>query len=157
MVQLRLDRRLSGRVNPSEVLRLAVERARQRIAESAAQPDPTLFLWFRQVTGEALAEIHRTHLAAVCDVRPDVSLYRGPLPDAPSISLAAQLLGQMTTAGEEATRARHKLLLQEALNTMDSVDREVLVLRHFERLGNDETALVLGISKSEASNGFIRR
>ncbi len=46
--------------------------------------------------------------------------------------------------------------LQDVLNGMDPLDREILTLRHFEMLDNDETAAVLGISSSEASHGFIR-
>ena len=46
--------------------------------------------------------------------------------------------------------------IQEALNGMDAIDREVLTLRHFEHLSNEETALVLGLSKSAASNRYIR-
>ena len=49
-----------------------------------------------------------------------------------------------------------KLRLQEALNTMDPLDREVLVLRHFEELSNRETAEVLGIQKSAASKRYVR-
>jgi RNA polymerase sigma-70 factor, ECF subfamily len=48
------------------------------------------------------------------------------------------------------------LIVQEALNGMDPIDREVLVLRHFEQLSNDETALVLGLKKSAASQRYIR-
>jgi DNA-directed RNA polymerase specialized sigma24 family protein len=51
---------------------------------------------------------------------------------------------------------RNKLIVQEALNSMDPIDREVLALRHFEHLSNDETALVLGLRKSAASNRYIR-
>jgi len=39
---------------------------------------------------------------------------------------------------------------------MDPIDREVLALRHFEHLFNDETAQVLGLTKSVASNRYIR-
>ena len=39
---------------------------------------------------------------------------------------------------------------------MDPIDREVLALRHFEHLSNDETALLLGLRKSAASNRYIR-
>ena len=55
-----------------------------------------------------------------------------------------------------AIRAEHKLILQEALNGMDPIDREVLTLRHFEYLSNDETAQVLGLTKSAASNRYVR-
>ena len=40
-----------------------------------------------------------------------------------------------------------KIRLQEALNGMDPIDREVLALRHFEQLSNAETAQVLGLEQ----------
>ena len=46
--------------------------------------------------------------------------------------------------------------LQDVLNSMDPMDREVLILRHFEELGNGETAQVLGITKSAASSRYVR-
>ncbi len=72
------------------------------------------------------------------------------------MSLAEQLLGRLTSASQAAIRAEHKLLVQEALNRMDAIDREVLTLRHFEQLSNEETALVLGLKKSAASNRYVR-
>ena len=62
----------------------------------------------------------------------------------------------MTSATQAAIRAEHKLLVQDALNSMDALDREVLVLRHFEHLSNDETAIALGLKKSTASQRYIR-
>jgi RNA polymerase sigma-70 factor (ECF subfamily) len=53
-------------------------------------------------------------------------------------------------------RAETQLRLQEALNSMEPLDREVLTLRHFEMLTNEETAQVLGIKKTTASNRYIR-
>ena len=53
-------------------------------------------------------------------------------------------------------RSEMQLRLQEALNRMDPVDREVLVLRHFEELSNADTAQVLGLEKTAASNRYIR-
>jgi RNA polymerase sigma-70 factor (ECF subfamily) len=90
------------------------------------------------------------------DAGQEVSLHRGPFPQASAVSLAAQLLGKMTSASKAAIRAEHKLIVQEALNGMDPIDREVLTLRHFEDLTNDETALVLDLSKAAASNRYIR-
>jgi RNA polymerase sigma-70 factor, ECF subfamily len=62
----------------------------------------------------------------------------------------------MTGASKAAIRAEHKLIVQEALNGMNPMDREVLALRHYEDLSNEETAQVLGRSKSAASNRYIR-
>jgi RNA polymerase sigma-70 factor (ECF subfamily) len=158
MIRLRLDRRLSGRVDSSDILQEAYLDVRKRIAEYARDPAAMPFhLWLRLVAGQRLTDIHRHHLGAqMRDAGMEVSLHRGPFPQADSISLAAQLLGKMTSASKAAIRAEHKLIVQEALNGMDPLDREVLALRHFEHLSNDETAQVLGLSKSAASNRYIR-
>ena len=158
MIRLRLDRRLSGRVDASDVLQEAYLDARKRIAEYARDPAAMPFpLWLRLIAGQRLTDVHRYHLGAqIRDAGQEVALHRGPFPQASSMSLAAQLLGQMTSASKAAIRAEHKLIVQEALNGMDPIDREVLALRHFEQLSNDETALVLGLSKAAASNRYIR-
>jgi RNA polymerase sigma-70 factor (ECF subfamily) len=158
MIRLRLDRRLSGRIDSSDVLQDAYLDVRRRITEYARDPSAMPFhLWLRLVTGQRLTDLHRHHLGSqMRDAGQEVSLHRGPFPQASSISLAAQLLGTMTSASKAAIRAEHKLIVQEALNGMDPIDREVLALRHFEHLSNDETALVLGLSKSAASNRYIR-
>ena len=90
------------------------------------------------------------------DAGQEVSLYRGALPQASSISLAAQLMGRLTSASHAAIRAETQIRLQEVLNGMDPMDREILALRHFEMLSNGETAQILGIKKSAASNRYIR-
>jgi RNA polymerase sigma-70 factor, ECF subfamily len=158
MIRLRLDRRLTGRVDSSDVLQEAYLDVRKRLVEYARDPPAMPFhLWLRLVTGQRLTDVHRYHLGAqMRDAGMELSLHRGPFPQADSISLAAQLLGKMTSASKAAIRAEHKLIVQEALNGMDPIDREVLALRHFEHLSNDETAQVLGLSKSAASNRYIR-
>ena len=158
MIRLRLDRRLSGRVDSSDVLQDAYLDVRRRLAEYARDPSAMPFhLWLRLVAGQRLTDVHRHHLGAqIRDAGMEVSLHRGPFPQADSVSLAAQLLGKLTSASQAAIRVEHKLIVQEALNGMDPIDREVLALRHFEHLSNDETAQVLGLSKSAASNRYIR-
>jgi RNA polymerase sigma-70 factor (ECF subfamily) len=158
MIRLRLDRRLSGRVDASDVLQEAYLDVRKRFAEYARDPAALPFpLWLRLIAGQRLTDVHRYHLGAqMRDAGQEVALHRGPFPQADSVSLAAQLLGKMTSASQAAIRVEHKLIVQEALNSMDPLDREVLALRHFEHLSNDETAQVLGLSKSAASNRYIR-
>jgi RNA polymerase sigma-70 factor (ECF subfamily) len=86
----------------------------------------------------------------------EVSLYRGALPAASSAALAAQLLGKHTSPTQAAVRAERMMRLQEALNTLDPMDREVLSLRHFEEMTLAETALSLGIAESAAAKRYIR-
>jgi RNA polymerase sigma-70 factor (ECF subfamily) len=157
MVKLRLDRRLQGRVDPSDVLQDAYLDVSKRAPEYSANPTMPFYLWLRFLTGQRLLALHRQHLGAqMRDAGQEVSLYRGALPQASSVSLAAQLLGRLTTPSIAAMRAEMQIRLQEALNSMDPMDREVLTLRHFEELSNNETAEVLGIQKSAASNRYIR-
>jgi RNA polymerase sigma-70 factor (ECF subfamily) len=157
MVRLRLDRRLQGRVDPSDVLQEAYLDLTARLPDYARDRTMPPFLWLRLVTGQRLMQVHRHHLgAALRDAGREVSLYRGALPQASSASLAAQLLGRLTTASQAAVRAERQLQLQAILNGMDPLDREILALRHFEGLSNGEAAAVLGLSKTAASNRYIR-
>jgi RNA polymerase sigma-70 factor (ECF subfamily) len=157
MVRLRLDRRLQGRVDPSDVLQDAYLDTAARLPDFARERPMPTYLWLRLVTGQRLGQVHRQHLgAAMRDAGREVSLYRGALPQASSASLAAQLLGRFTTASQAAVRAERQLQLQEILNGIDPMDREILALRHFEGLSNGEAAEVLGLSKQAASNRYIR-
>ena len=157
MVRLRLDRRLQGRLDPSDVLQEAFLDFARRAGEFAENPEVSFFLWLRTLTGQRLQMLHRQHLGAkMRDAAREISLHRGPMPQATSVSLAAQLLGHFTSASAKVARAEMQLLLQEALNGLDPIDREVLALRHFEELSNAETAEVLGIDPSAASSRHVR-
>ena len=154
---MRLDRRLQGRVDPSDVLQDAFLDITQRLPEYVAQPEMPFYLWLRLLTGQRLLALHRRHLGAqMRDAGQEVSLYRGALPQASSASLAAQLLGRLTSPTQAAIRAELQIKLQEALNELDPIDREILTLRHFEELTNNETATVLGLQKAAASNRYVR-
>ena len=157
MVRLRLDRRLQGRVDPSDVLQEAYLDFARRAGEFAENPEVSFFLWLRTLTGQRLQMLHRQHLGAqMRDAGREISLHRGPMPQATSVSLAAQLLGQLTSASAKVARAEMQIRLQEALNGMDPIDREILALRHFEELSNAETAEVLGLDPSAASSRYVR-
>ena len=157
VVALRLDRRLQGRVDPSDIIQEACIDASERLAEYVRQPDMPFFLWLRFLTGQRLLRVHRQHLGAeMRDVGREVSLYRGALPEATSAALAAQLLGRDTRPSEAAIRAERRIRLQEALNSMDPLDREVLALRHFEHLTNGEAARVLGLQEPAAAKRYVR-
>ncbi len=157
MVRLRLDRRLQGRVDPSDVLQEAYLDIAQRLPEYAKDRAYSPYLWLRLVTGQRLLQVHRRHLgAARRDAGREVSLYRGALPQASSVSLAARLMGRLTTPSNAAVRAERQLQLQAVLNGMDPMDREILALRHFEELSNGEASDVLGLSKTAANNRYIR-
>lgn len=157
MVRLRLSRRLQGRIDDSDVLQESFLEVAQRLAEYAEKPGLPFFLWLRHMTGLKLAEVHRRHLGTrMRDADREVSLHRGGLPEADSVSLAAQLLGQLTTPSQVAVKAETRIFVQEALNAMDPVDREVLALKHFEQLSMSEIAQALEMSKAGVGSRYLR-
>ena len=157
MVEMRLDTRLQARLDASDVVQEAYVDVTARLEEYLRDPKLPLFLWLRLVVGERLVRLHRHHLGAqMRDAGREVSLFRGALPAASSAALAAQLLGKHTSPTQAAVRAERILRLQEALNTLDPVDREILSLRHFEELTAAEAAGVLGIAESAAAKRYFR-
>jgi RNA polymerase sigma-70 factor (ECF subfamily) len=123
----------------------------ERLDDYLRDPKIPLFLWLRLVVGQRLLKLHRHHLGTqMRDAAREVSLYHGSLPAASSAALAAQLLGRYTSPTQAAVRAERILRMQEALNSLDPVDREIISLRHFEELTAAEAAQVLGIEESAA-------
>lgn len=157
MVELRLDQRLQSRFDASDVIQEAYLEITERLPEYLKEPRLPIFLWFRLVVGERLLKLHRLHLGAqMRDASREISLFQQSLPEASSAALASQLLGQYSSPTELAVRAERVLRLQEALNALGPLDREVLSLRHFEALSRTETAQVLGIEEGAAAKRYLR-
>jgi RNA polymerase sigma-70 factor (ECF subfamily) len=157
MVQLRMDRRLQGRLDPSDVLQEAYLEFSRSLADYLRNPDVPFFVWLRFITGRKLQALHRKHLGTkIREAGREISLNQAALPQASSLTLAAQLLGRFTSPSEAAGRAELQLRVQEALNSLEPLDRELLALRHFEQLTNSEAAQILEIGEAAASSRFIR-
>src|SRR5262245_54134759 len=157
MIALRLDARLQGRIDPSDVLQEAFVTASLRLAEYARNPAVPFYVWLRQLTGQQLALLHRHHLGTKQrDARREISLFGAAVAPASSAMLAKQLLGHEPRPSEAAMQAERILRVEEALNQMDPLDREVLALRHFEQLTTREVAQVVGVSENAASKRYLR-
>jgi RNA polymerase sigma-70 factor (ECF subfamily) len=109
------------------------------------------------VVGERLHKVHRQHLGTQARaVGREVSLYRGAVPQASSAALAAQLLDRHTSPTDAVLRAERIGRVQQALDSLQDVDREIVALRIFKQLSCAEAAQVLGIGKSAAAKRYIR-
>jgi RNA polymerase sigma-70 factor, ECF subfamily len=156
MVELRLDPRLRGRVDPSDVLQEVYLDAARRLPAYLAAPPLPFYLWLRQLAGTRLAKAHRHHLGTRGrDVRREV-LLGGGVPEASSAALADGLLGREGRPSEAVLRDELRDRLLAALDQLGPLDREVLALRHFEQLGNADVARVLGLSAAAASKRYVR-
>jgi RNA polymerase sigma-70 factor (ECF subfamily) len=156
MVELRLDRRLKGRVSASDVLQEAYIDALKRLPHLQADPDVPIFVWLHTVTMQRLIELHRQHLGAKArDADREVPLALPAGFEAGAERMAAVLV-DLTSPSEEAERAETIGKVHEALNSLDTIDREVLALRNLEELNNNEVAARLGIHPAAASKRHVR-
>jgi RNA polymerase sigma-70 factor, ECF subfamily len=106
MIRLRLDRRLQGRIDSSDVLQDVYLEVARRAGEYVAQPAMPPYLWLRFLTGQRLQTLHRHHLKVhMRDAGQEVSLRHRVTPQANSASLAEMLLGRFTSPTRAARRA----------------------------------------------------
>jgi len=149
MVELRIDARLSGRLDPSDVLQEAFLEAARRVERYVAEPLAPLYVWLRGLAWDMLVRLQRRHLGAAC------RSVRRELPAHSSVLLGRQAIASSTPSqkliDEEIRRRVHA-----SLESLDAIDREVLFMRHFEEMGNGEVARALGISDSAASMRYGR-
>jgi len=157
VVRFRLDQRLWGRVDPADILQETYLATSRRLADYLRNPKVPVFVWLRSMTEQVLVDIHRHHLGAQCrNAGLEVSLDQQDGAFVTSVSLAARLAADLTSPSQAAIRDEMLLKLRQAFASMDPIDREVLALRHFEELTNNDVADVLGLQKSAASNRYVR-
>jgi len=157
MIHFRIDPRLQGRMGTSDVVQEACLEAVQRLDDYLRDPRMPFFLWLRFITRQKLMALHRHHLGVQArDARREVGAYRLPTPATTSESVCERLLSDLPSPSEAAARAETQRILQDALDRMDPVDCEVLVLRHFEQLTNAEIAHEIGLDESAASKRYVR-
>ena len=157
LVQLRMHRRLQGRVDPSDVLQEAFLDAVRRADDFLENTQMSFFVWLRYLTLWRLGIIHKHHLGIQSrDPRREIGLFQGQLPQASSAALARMLVGRETSPSHGAQQSERRVRLEDALNRISPVDREMLLLRHFEELTNQEAADVLEINRTAAHNRYLR-
>lgn len=157
MVSVRMDPRIRGRVDQSDVVQDAFLEVARRLPEYLDSPGSPLFLWIRKIAGYKLIDVHRRHMGAQARrADQEMSIDRASRPAASSVWLAQYLVDRIDSPSQLVSRKETIAALQEALDSMNPDDREILVLRQFEELSNQEAAQELGIEPAAASKRFVR-
>jgi RNA polymerase sigma-70 factor (ECF subfamily) len=152
VVKLRLDPRLRARVDPSDVVQEAQLEAGRRLEAYLRQPALPFRLWLRQLAYDQLLKACRRHLgAARRAVAREVHL-----PDQSSLLLGQQLLPVPASPSQQLARKELARRVREAVSRLAEADREVVELRAFEGLSNQETARLLHIRPDAASQRYGR-
>ena len=153
----RLNPQLQGRVDPSDVIQETFVEAQNRLDDYLKDPKMSPWLWIRFLALQRLQINYRHHVQTKQrDARREVSLAKASYPAASSVHLASVLAGNCETPSERLRHQEQKLRLEEALEQMNPTDREILALRHFEQLSNQEVSEVLGLNVGATSQRYYR-
>lgn len=153
---LRIDARLAARVSADDVLQEAYVSAAQRCGHVEGTSEESLFLWLRLVTLQTLIDLHRRHVGTQAR---SVERETGAKPASgtgATVNWGVALPGSQTSPTELMRRGERFERLRGAIEQMSETDREVLLLRHFEELTNQEVATVLNIEQKAASIRYFR-
>ena len=153
MIDLRMHPLVRGRLDVHDVLQEAFVEIVERIREYTAEREVTFYVWVRFLVGQRLSQLHRRHLGAQAR---DVRRERPVVPEASSIAIASAFLDPGPTPSRQAIGGERRRALEEGLEQLKPLDREVLALRHFEELSNREVAQTLRIADSAASVRYVR-
>ncbi len=156
MVEFRLDPRIRGRLDASDVVQEAFFEISRRLQEYVQNPAVSPFVWMRQRTLQTMIDLQRRHFRDKRSPLRESAPVPGAVSDGTSIALASYLIAEMTSPSQAAVKAEEMMQLTQALESMNEIDREVLALRHFELLTNQQVAEILQLSITAASNRYVR-
>lgn len=156
MVRVRMDRRMAARVDASDVVQDVLIEASRRLPDYVRGPAMPFRLWLRQIAQDRMIDLHRRHRAQRRDVTREQSTGKAGLDDASSLDLAAQLIDSELTPAAHAIRQELQRRFYAALDELRDDDREIVLMRHVEQLGNGEVAEALGLTPAAAGMRYLR-
>ncbi len=157
MIQLRLDQRLMQRMDVSDVIQDVLMEANRRLKDYLANPVIPFHLWIRQIAKDRIIDAHRRHrVSAKRSIdREQPQSGKGP-PDQSTMELANQFRDQALTPAAAATQRELAEQIESAVQLLRENDREIILMRHYEQLNNQEIAQSLGLTEPAASMRYLR-
>ncbi|MEX0792439.1 MAG: sigma-70 family RNA polymerase sigma factor [Pirellulaceae bacterium] len=157
MIEMRLDRKIQRRVDASDIVQEVLVDANRRLTDYLADPKMPFHLWLRHMAKDRIIDAHRRHrVSSKRSVDREQNLAIGFNMDQSSVDLAAQICDTEATPAAAATMEELQRRFQAAIETMDPADREVIIMRHFEQLTNQDVAAALDLSAAAASMRYLR-
>jgi RNA polymerase sigma-70 factor (ECF subfamily) len=156
MIAIRLDKRISARVDPSDVVQEALKDAHRRLREYFDDPQISFYPWLRRIASDRLTDTHRIHLAAEKRSVLKEHAWTPDLNDESVAELAQSIVTSSVAPAEQAMQTELLARATAALLQLKAHDREILVMRYLEQLGVPEIAEVLGISQTAVTSRHLR-
>lgn len=149
----KIGTQMQRRIDASDVLQEVFLEANRRLGE-LAESDVPLIAWLRLLLRQKVIDFQRKHLGATKRAMSKERSIEHRVADVDSI--AQQLIASLTSPSMKAQRNELQLRIKAVLDELSILDRQVLVLRHFESKSNREVAEALGLSINAASNRYVR-
>ena len=156
LVQMRLDRAVGRRVDASDVVQDVLFEASRRLDDFIQDGKLPFHLWLRQLAKDRIVDMHRRHRAAqrrTVDREQPLAVQFG---DQSSLDLAAQLRDHELTPAAMVLRRELEERFLQAVDQLPEDDRDIILMRHFEHLGNSEVAKALGLTPPAAGMRYLR-
>ena len=157
MVQLRLDQKIQRRIDVSDVVQDVLIEANRRLADYVANPQMSFHLWLRQIAQDRIIDAHRRHRAsAKRSVARERPLAVPSADDRSTMDLAAQLCDSELTPAAAVAQEEMARCVERAISELPDQDCEIIIMRHYEQLSNQEIAQALGLTEPAASMRYLR-
>ncbi len=157
LVQLRLDRRVQQRVDVSDVVQDVMFEANGRLQAYLDNPVMAFHLWLRQIAWDHMIDAYRRHRkSAKRDMDREQPLVAAGGADQSTIELAGQLCDPELTPQAAAAQRELAQHVERTIELLDEQDREIILMRHYEHLTNQEVAEALGLNSPAASMRYLR-
>jgi RNA polymerase sigma-70 factor (ECF subfamily) len=157
MIGLRIDPALAGRVDASDIVQDVMLEVSQRLADYLRNPAMPFHLWVRHIARDHMIDAHRRHRQAQRrSLDREQPLAPAGLADQSSLELAGQFVDQEMTPATAAVRHELQRRMEQAVAALDEDDREIILMRHYEQLSNQEVATALNLSEAAASMRHLR-
>ena len=157
LVELRLDRKVQQRVDVSDVVQDVMIEANGRLKKYLDDPVMAFHLWLRQIAWDRIIDTYRRHrVSAKRNMDREQPLAVGAGPDQSTMEFAIQLRDPALTPAALATQREIAVHVEAAIDKLNEQDREIILMRHYEHLSNQEIAEVLGLNPPAASMRYLR-
>jgi RNA polymerase sigma-70 factor (ECF subfamily) len=156
MIAVRMDSRLSARLDPSDVVQEVFADACKKLPDYLEKRPLPFYPWLRQLAWERLVKLHQRHIQAQKRSTAREQRLDMALPDQSALALANRLLASESSPSRQAMREELRHRVQAALAQLAERDREVLVMRYLEQLSTREIAAVLGIGEGAVKTRHLR-
>lgn len=157
LVRMRLDRKIQRRVDVSDVVQDVLIEVNRRLKTYLENPVMPFHLWIRHIARDRIIDAHRRHRgSAKRSVDKEQAMVIPGGFDQSSIILAAQLVDREKTPAASTMEKELARRVEEAITELDDVDAEVIVMRHYEQLTNQEIAQALELTEPAASMRYLR-